>query len=140
MKYYVTTIEQIKQVNQETGKEELAEYGKTTKKNTEDSALSFYYDALSTVSAEMDRGGAHTYMKITLDNSIGGHIKGESLGQYLEALPSPEQYIEITDPDAVAEDAVEYYVLINGAYIEDEGVQVGDRVYGKYVKVESEEA
>ena len=42
-------------------------------------------------------------------------------------------YVEITDLDAVAEDGKTYYVLIGGEYIEDTGVQIGDRVYGKYV-------
>lgn len=42
-------------------------------------------------------------------------------------------YVEITDLDAVAEEGVTYYVLINNEYVEDTGVQIGDRVYGKYV-------
>jgi hypothetical protein len=46
------------------------------------------------------------------------------------------QYVEITDPDAVAEDGVTYYVLINNQYVADTGVEVGDRVFGKYVVAE----
>ena len=46
------------------------------------------------------------------------------------------QYVAITDADATAEEGVTYYVFINNQYVEDTGVSVGDRVYGKYVVAE----
>ena len=46
------------------------------------------------------------------------------------------QYTAITDADATAEQGVTYYVFINNQYVEDTGVEVGDRVFGKYVVAE----
>lgn len=138
MKYYIKSIEQIITKDEQTGEQTLSEYCKMEKVNDKNTALSKYYEKLSNVAADL--GKAHTYMTIGIESSVSDSIKSDTIGQYLEALPQPEpepepeQYVEITDPDAVAEDAVEYYVLINGAYIEDTGVQVGDRVYGKYVR------
>ena len=57
----------------------------------------------------------------------------EGYKEFIDHRPAPVQYIEITDPDAVAEDGKTYYVLIGGMYVEDTGVQTGDRVYGKYI-------
>ena len=57
----------------------------------------------------------------------------EGYKEFIDHRPAPIQYIEITDLDAVAEDGVTYYVLIGVEYAEDTGVQIGDRVYGKYV-------
>ena len=59
----------------------------------------------------------------------------EGYKEYINHIPVT-QYVEITDVDAVAESGVTYYVLINNAYVEDTGVSVGDRVYGKYVIAE----
>lgn len=57
----------------------------------------------------------------------------EGYKEFIDHRPAPIQYIEITDLDAVAEEGVTYYVLIGGEYVEDTGVQIGDRVFGKYV-------
>ena len=56
----------------------------------------------------------------------------EGYKEYISHKPAIS-YVEITDPEAVAEEGVTYYVLIGGEYIEDTGVQIGDRVYGKYI-------
>lgn len=59
----------------------------------------------------------------------------EGYKEYINHKPVT-QYVEITDPDAVAEQGVTYYVLINNDYVTDTGVQTGDRVFGKYVVAE----
>lgn len=50
--------------------------------------------------------------------------------------PELTKYTEITDTNAKAEADVTYYVLIDNQYVEDTGVNVGDRVFGKYVMAE----
>lgn len=57
----------------------------------------------------------------------------EGYKEFIDHRTAPIQYIEITDLDAVAEEGVTYYVVIGGEYVADTGVQIGDRVYGKYV-------
>ena len=64
---------------------------------------------------------------------------GRVVGGYSETVdhrPEPAPYIVITDIGATAEEGVTYYVLINNQYVADTGVEVGDRVYGKYVVAE----
>lgn len=65
---------------------------------------------------------------------------GRVVGGYVETVdhrePEPSEYIEITDINATAEAGVTYYVLIDNQYVEDTGVNVGDRVFGKYVIAE----
>jgi hypothetical protein len=46
------------------------------------------------------------------------------------------QYVAITDATATAEEGVTYYVFIDNQYVADTGVEVGDRVFGKYVVAE----
>ena len=134
MKYYIKSIEQIIVTDEQTGEQTLSEYITTEKTNDEHSALSKYYKKLSETAADL--GKNHTYMTIGIESSISDSIKSDTIGQYLESLPVTEQYEEITDFDAVAEEGQTYYVLINGSYVEDTGIQVGDRVYGKYIRVE----
>lgn len=76
MAYYIDTIEQI---TQETG---YAEYGGREKVADENTALSKYYKKLSDVSADL--GKNHTYMDIKITNSLGGCIKKDSVGSYVE--------------------------------------------------------
>ena len=64
----------------------------------------------------------------------------QGFAEFCDRTPIPEpQYIEIVDPNETAKEGQTYYVLIDGSYVEDTGIQVGDRVYGKYIRVEPEE-
>ena len=76
MKFYLDTIEQIK------GEEEgtYTEYGKREKHNTEQSALTKFYQTLSNVAASSQ----HVYMDIKITNSEGGCIKKDSIGKYID--------------------------------------------------------
>ena len=76
MKFYIQTIEQVQNENA------LSEYGATEKVNTEESALTKFYQKLSNVSADLGKG--HTYMDIKIVNSEGGCIKKDQVGQYQE--------------------------------------------------------
>ena len=76
MKYYIVTIEQI---NSEGG---YAEYGKIEKANTEEAALTKFYQNLSLVANDLGKG--HTYLDIKIFNSLGGCIKKDQVGQYQE--------------------------------------------------------
>lgn len=61
---------------------------------------------------------------------------GRTMNPYTVDNTPETQYTIITDADAVAEEGKTYYVLINNQYVEDTGVEVGDRVFGKYVVAE----
>lgn len=76
MKFYIQTIEQVQSENV------LSEYGATEKVNTEEAALTKFYQKLSNVSADLGKG--HTYMDIKIVNSDGGCIKKDQIGQYQE--------------------------------------------------------
>lgn len=78
MKYYIQTIEQIK------GEEEgtYSEYSNVQKENDEASAYAKFYKRLSDVSAAL--GNTHTFMDIKIVNSVGGCIKKDSIGTYVE--------------------------------------------------------
>ena len=83
MKYYITSIEQIK--NEETT---VTEYGKTEKVDDYNTALSKYYKKLSDVSADLDKN--HTYMNISIVNSVGSVLKRDVIGAYQAETPAPE--------------------------------------------------
>ncbi len=75
MKYYVMTIEQYTPQGQET----KTEQSKVEKKNTEDSALSYFYNTLKTVADS----AAHNYLDIKIIKSDGGIIKKDVYGAYV---------------------------------------------------------
>lgn len=77
MKFYIQTIEQITKNN------EISEFGATEKVDTEQAALTKFYKKLSDVAADI--GKSHTYMDIKIVNSLGGCIKKDSIGEYVEA-------------------------------------------------------
>lgn len=76
MKYYIHTIEQI------TKDEEISEYSKSEKVDDYPTALSKYYKKLSDVSADL--GKNHTYMNISILNSVGNILKKDEVGAYHE--------------------------------------------------------
>lgn len=80
MKYYIETIEQIYK------DEAYSEYGNIEKVADENTALSKYYTKLSNVAADL--GVNHTYMLIKVINSVGGIIKQDEIGQYVEEEPN----------------------------------------------------
>jgi endo-alpha-1,4-polygalactosaminidase (GH114 family) len=76
MNYYLDTIEQIK------GEEEgtYTEYGKREKKDSEQAALVAFYDKLKNVANSTQ----HTFMDIRIVNSIGGCVKKDYIGKYVD--------------------------------------------------------
>lgn len=76
MKYYVMTIEQYTA----QGAEAPTEQAKVEKKNTLDSALSYFYGTLKTVADS----AAHNYLDIKIFQSDGGLIKKDVYGAYIE--------------------------------------------------------
>jgi hypothetical protein len=78
MKFYIDTIEQI--IGEEEGT--YTEYGLREKVNDENLALSKYYTKLSNVAADLGKG--HVYMDIKISNSIGGIVKRDTLGEYID--------------------------------------------------------
>lgn len=74
MKLYIVTIEQI------ITEDGYTEYGKIEKVDSEELALSKFYQKLSNVAADLGKG--HTYMDIKIFNSLGGCIKKDAIGQY----------------------------------------------------------
>lgn len=75
MKYYVLTIEQWTQA----GAEAPSEASKVTKKNTLDSALSFFYETLKTVADT----AAYNFLDARIIQSDGGIIKRDVYGEYI---------------------------------------------------------
>ena len=73
MKYYLDTIEQIKEEGSYT------EYGKREKKDDYQAALVAFYDKLKNVS----NSASHTWMDIKIVNSEGGIEKKDSIGKYI---------------------------------------------------------
>lgn len=76
MKYYIDTIEQIK------GEEEgtFTEYGKREQKPDEQTALTAFYTKLANVA----NSEVHQYMDIKIVNSLGGIVKKDQIGEYIE--------------------------------------------------------
>ena len=77
MKFYIDTIEQV--IGNEGA---LSEYGSREKKNDEQAALTSFYQKLSNVAADLNKG--HTYMDIKITNSLGGIIKRDQVGAYVD--------------------------------------------------------
>lgn len=76
MKYYIMTIEQYTAQGAET----KTEQAKVEKKNTYDSALSYFYGTLKTVADS----AAHNYLDIKIVQSDGGIIKKDVYGKYVD--------------------------------------------------------
>lgn len=76
MKYYIETIEQVRQED-----DSLVEYGKLEKFADEQSALVSFYQKLTNVA----NSKAHTYLNIKIMNSYGSVIKYDQLGKYIPA-------------------------------------------------------
>lgn len=76
MKYYIMTIEQFIP----EGAEAHSESSKVEKKNTEDSALGYFYDCLSTVA----KSARHNFLDIKITKSDGTIIKKDVYGAYVE--------------------------------------------------------
>lgn len=79
MRYYVFAIEQI------SSEGTLSEYSTQEKVNDEQLALSKFYKKLSDVSNDIGKG--HTYMDIRILNSIGGMVKHDKVGEYIDDAP-----------------------------------------------------
>lgn len=77
MKFYVVTIEQTHADGA------LVEYGKTTQFDTEKTAMSAFYDKLAAVNKDLKPDTAHTFMDIKVVNSVGGIIKKDAIGEYV---------------------------------------------------------
>lgn len=76
MKYYVMTIEQYTA----SGAEAPTEQSKVEKKNTYDSALSYFYNTLKTVADS----AAHNFLDIKITQSDGGIVKKDVYGKYID--------------------------------------------------------
>ena len=76
MKYYIMTIEQYTAA----GAEVKTEQSKVEKKNTYDSALSYFYNTLKTVADS----AAHNFLDIKIFESNGGCVKKDVYGAYVE--------------------------------------------------------
>ena len=70
MKYYVDSIEQVK------AEESYSEYGKRTKENSYESALSKFYQGLYNVSTSKN----HLYASLAIVDSTGKTLKVETIG------------------------------------------------------------
>ena len=77
MKYYIETIEQIKD-----SEGAISEYAKVEQKSDLNLALSAYYAKLANVAADLDKN--HTYMNIKIVDSLSGVVKYDSIGDYVE--------------------------------------------------------
>ena len=84
MIYYIDTIEQVKGTEEGT----INEYGKREQwKLPLEQVEAKFYKKLSDVSADLVTIGddkKHYYMDIKIVNSLGGIIKKDSVGQYVE--------------------------------------------------------
>ena len=76
MKYYVMTIEQYTPKDSET----KVEQSKVQKENTEDAALSYFWNVLKTASDS----AAHNYLDAKIVQSDGGIIKKDVYGKYVD--------------------------------------------------------
>lgn len=76
MKYYVMTIEQYTP----QGAEKKTEQSKVEKKNTYDSALSYFYDVLKTATDS----AAHNFLDAKIVQSDGGIVKRDFYGAYVD--------------------------------------------------------
>ena len=76
MKYYVFTIEQVKN----DGK--WGEYATKSDAMTEKAARTAFYDKCSAVNKDLSDNG-HSFMDIKIVNSEGGIVKKDTLGAYI---------------------------------------------------------
>ena len=76
MKYYVMTIEQYTP----QGSDAKTEQSKVEKKNTYDSALSYFYNTLKVVADS----SAHNFLDIKILKSDGGIVKKDVYGVYVD--------------------------------------------------------
>ena len=79
MKFYVMTIEQYTA----QGAEAPTEQAKVEKKNTYDSALSYFYNVLKTVADS----SAHNFLDAKIIQSDGGIVKKDQYGKYIDEQP-----------------------------------------------------
>lgn len=95
MFYYIDTIEQVKDKDDET---KINEYGKREiHKLPLEQVLSKYYKKLSDVSADLvtiDDTKKHYYMDIRITDSTGGVIKKDVVGKLREQFPESETNLE----------------------------------------------
>lgn len=82
MRYYIFTIEQV------PSNDAYTEYSKVEKQNTYNTALSAFYNKLSVVSSNIEKG-TQTFMDIKLVNSKGGIEKKDQVGEYQVETPTP---------------------------------------------------
>lgn len=79
MSFYVFTIEQIRGESEGT----YSEYAGTKKFGDEQAAEVYFYQRCAEVSNALTT--THTYMDIKIVNSLGGIIKKDTIGSYIES-------------------------------------------------------
>lgn len=79
MSFYVFTIEQIRGESEGT----YSEYAGTKKFGDEQAAEVYFYQRCAEVSNTLKT--THTYMDIKIVNSLGGIIKKDTIGSYIES-------------------------------------------------------
>lgn len=77
MNYYIDTIEQVKTETEG----EYNEYGGRTKYEDYKSAETKFYEKLMNVS----NSSAHIFLDIKIVNSVGGIVKKDAIGEYIDA-------------------------------------------------------
>lgn len=76
MNFYLDTIEQVKGTEEGT----YTEYGKREKQTSESAALTAFYTKLMNVS----NSASHVFMDIKIVNSLGGIVKKDVFGKYID--------------------------------------------------------
>lgn len=79
MSFYVFTIEQIRGESEGT----YSEYAETKKFGDQQAAEVHFYTRCAEVSNALKT--THTYMDIKIVNSLGGIIKKDTIGSYIES-------------------------------------------------------
>lgn len=79
MSFYVFTIEQVRGESEGT----YSEYAGTKKFSDEQAAEVHFYQRCAEVSNALKT--THTYMDIKIVNSLGGIIKKDTIGSYIES-------------------------------------------------------
>ena len=79
MKYYVLVIEQINGETEGT----YSEYANVKQYDDEDSALVYFYTRCSQIANALKT--THKYGHLKVVNSLGGVVKQDTIGQYVEA-------------------------------------------------------
>ena len=83
MFFYVNSIEQGRNTD-EQGNVKLYEYSGSKQYSTEKTAISAFYDKLAAVNKDLSDNLGHTFMDIKVVNSLGGVIKKDQIGEYVE--------------------------------------------------------